>query len=337
MPTASPTASPTVFPLNLDIYQLITTGLGGRPFQTLTVYDADWEDRESQIAHYLTMMSWRYNDADLSFGGFLPRDESSPVFPNGIRPHPPLIDGFGTYKITVGQGRGYLGIDSILNPVPDEYLICQNNFQQYVAGAGVESIDDWIEDCATSTDCTCNAENDELQVYGPAFDFKDFAQQFDFCATGLRGGRGYLSWYSPTFNDGSFPHCPVQCDSTSDTYVGTLNEPDFPSGAPSTGAVMDVCIGYNGNYLVTCTNKRNDMSDGENGRQWQTADVRLGSEAPNPLCCEPSCVGSGDIGGVAGSGSCTEQDIVPTVVCNEDGCDGDRTDLADCSYIGEVE
>jgi hypothetical protein len=320
MPTEMPTPSPTVFPLNLDIYQLITTGLGGRAFQTLQVTDSDWEDRVSQVESYTTMLSWRYNNVSLSFGGFMPRDESSPVFPNGIRPHPPLLDGFGAYPLVVGQGRGYLGQKNILNPVPDDKLICQNNFKKYVAD------DDYFDDCATDAECTCNAANDEAQIYGPSASFNDLAMQLDFCATGIRGGRGYLAWYSPTFNDGNFAHCPFECNSAAADFKATLTEPDFLSGAPGNGAVVDVCVGTNLGYLVTCTNKQNDDSDGANGRQWQTADVRIGQAAPSPYCCEPSCVGATDIGGAQGAGSCSEGDIVPTEICDINGCAGEFDD-----------
>jgi hypothetical protein len=150
---------------------------------------------------------WKNKDVDGTFGNFFVRDSTSSVFPTN---HPPIIDGFGTWTVTVfTEDRDDGGK---LPPVPIENAICQQNAAA-ILGTGTR---------VTST-LYCNTVDLGL-VYGRAtgaLSSADLSYTFSFCSTGLRlrGGRDYVVFFSPIDTQQRFAECPFRCDPTAPGFA----------------------------------------------------------------------------------------------------------------------
>jgi len=309
-PTKAPTEAPTIGPLpvglNFDIFTLSTVGGGGRPYQYAGLYDTNWELRDAPLEKYEMRYSWNTKSTDRfnNFGDFIVRDQTSKVFPTNS---PPITDGFGTWTVTASTAeRDEFGS---LPDVPAEYAICQQESALILGGTGGPRNPNY-----------CQATNDESLVYGTpigALAAADFAYIFDFCTTGLRGGRDYRVWFSPIDTRGRVPDCPFLCDPLAPTFVRTnVGQPWYDETGSLRSGLDDIehmCYGLD--FSTFCTNKLDD-SDGVNGKVWYLASMTLSSGGwPVPRCCE--------------YGTTIQQ---PTVQCTEASCVGaDRTDLVTCN------
>jgi hypothetical protein len=174
MPTKSPYLPEGT---DFDIYTLETVGGGGRAYQFAGLYDTNYRNS--------------------TFGDFFVRDSRSPVFPTNS---PPITDGFGTWTVTVSTEER---VDEILPAVPSVDAICQQNTVEILGTGSREKSSQY-----------CFAKDNESLVYGRAtggLNSADFVYIFDFCPTGLRGGRDYLVWFSPIDTQGRFANCPFPC------------------------------------------------------------------------------------------------------------------------------
>jgi len=251
-------------------------------------------------------MRYYWRNQDGSFGDFFVRDSSSQVFPQNS---PPITDGFGTWTVTVSTEER--DVDGKLPPVPAAHAICQQDAIT-ILGTGARE----------KSTLYCNGASESL-VYGRASGAlagTDFTYIFDFCPTGLRGGRDYVVFFSPIDTQQRFAECPYRCDSDAEGFArrNTGKPWTDQNGVQHTGTdeQEDLCFGLDpiSNQIVGCTNKGGN-SDGPNGRKWVGVDLTLSSRGwVVPKCCE--------------YGTTT---VVPTAVCDATQCSADRTDLATCA------
>jgi len=254
-------------------------------------------------------MRYYWKKFDGTFGDFFVRDSSSGVFPKNS---PPITDGFGTWTVTVSTEQR--DADGKLPAVPAADAICQQDAIN-ILGTGLRE----------KSSLYCNAVDQSL-IYGKAsggLAAADFAYIFDFCPTGLRGGRDYVVFFSPIDTQQRFAECPFRCDSTAQGFVRTNTGQPWTdkNGVKHTGTdeQEDLCFGRDPTTFqgVGCTNKR-DNSDGPNGRKWVGVDLTLSTRGwVVPKCCEYDTTG-------------VTTTVVPTAVCGATQCSADRTDLATC-------
>jgi hypothetical protein len=177
------------------------------------VHDNDWDKRDSDspVEKYEMRYHWidRYKVQKDNFGGFFVRDQNSKVFPTA---HPPITDGFGTWTVTVPTGAR--DSNEKLPAVPVKDAICQQETAEILASSAGKN--------HPATPEYCQATKGESLVYGSAsgvLSFSDFVYIFDFCPTGLRGGRDYRVWFSPIDMHGRVAMCPFLCDNTATTFL----------------------------------------------------------------------------------------------------------------------
>ncbi len=103
--------------------------------------------------------------------------------------------------------------DGKLPAVPAAHAICQQDAIT-ILGTGARE----------KSSLYCNGASESL-VYGRAsggLANTDLAYIFDFCPTGLRGGRDYVVFFSPIDTQQRFAECPYRCDSDAEGFIRYL-------------------------------------------------------------------------------------------------------------------
>lgn len=297
-----------------DIYTLTTTGGGGNHYQYTALYDSQYALRPSAAAGYNVRLSWE--DAFGDFRGFKVRNENGLSFPKGFmgdNAHPPILDGFGTFKLGVALDRGGAGAlgGAFLPPVPVEDTICQQDF------ATIGRNDQFPNDPVV-----CTEGDSSFRIYGQGIGpllVNDFVYIWDMCSWGLRGGRTYSVWFSPYFQDGSYARCPFKCDTSANSYQFTLNDGMDGTG----GSDTDFCFGIDPDFparIATCSNVVDNTVDGDWGMGWTLASVDMDDgQWVVPECCVYTGVGT------------TSIQAVPTAVCDFMACEDNVMGLSECA------